>query len=382
MIFPEDINRTGAVAVFAGAHQHDTNRPFANGITGLLGVCFQDIQRVQVRELEDPILEQPTDAIVTVEMAGLCGSDLHPFFGREVGIEPGTVMGHEFVGTVTEVGSELRNFKEGDRVCAPFTTNCGECFFCERGVTSRCELGQLFGWRENQQGLHGGQAQQVRVPLADSTLMHVPNGMNAETAILLGDNLSTGFFAAEQCDIRSDGVYVVIGCGNVGLLAILAAKRRGAETVFAVDPNPARLIMAKRLGAMGFLTPDALVETVKHQTNGRGADGVMELVGLPEAQALAYQAVRPGGTLSVIGCHCSPHFAFSPTDAYDKNLTYRTGRCPARHYMDRLSKELMEQPMDLGWCTTHRFSFADAERAYDVFANRKDGCIKAVFVPE
>ena len=344
----------------------------------MLGLCFESVEKVALRTLPDPVIEQPTDAVVQVQLAGLCGSDLHPFFGREVGIEPGTVMGHEFVGVVTAVGSEVRAIKPGDRVFAPFTTNCGTCFFCQAGLTSRCAVGELFGWRQNKRGLHGGQAQAVRVPLADGTLMRIPAGMSDETAILLGDNLSTGYYAAEMVGIQPDGVYAVVGCGTVGLLAITAALRLGATKVFAIDPNESRLELAGRLGAICCDGEAAATAAILGATAGRGADGVMELVGLPAAQELAYRLIRPGGVMSVIGCHCAPHFAFSPADAYDKNLTYRTGRCPARHYMSQLAPALISDPIDLSWCITHRFDISDAAAAYDTFAYRKDGCAKAV----
>lgn len=341
-------------------------------------VCFDEIKKVSVLDLPDPCIEDPRDVIVRVHTAGLCGSDLHPFFGRELGIDRGTVMGHEFVGDVVAIGAHVAHFSVGQRVCAPFTTNCGDCFYCRIGLTSRCTEGQLFGWRENGQGLHGGQATMVRVPLADSTLMAVPEGMNDDTALLLGDNLSTGYFAAEMVGIRPDGVYAVVGCGTVGLLAIQSAFLQGAQHVIAVDPTLSRLEIAGSLGALTCSTPEQAMDRVRQRTNGRGADGVMELVGLPEAQRLAYELIRPGGTMSVIGCHCSPQFAFTPADAYNKNLVYRTGRCPARHYMPLLAQRLAQSRLDLSWCVTHRFSIDQGAEAYDVFSGRKDGCVKAV----
>jgi alcohol dehydrogenase len=342
------------------------------------GVCFRGVGHVAVEDLADPVIETPRDAIVRVELAGLCGSDLHPFFGREVGLDPGTVMGHEFVGDVIAVGDSVQSIRVGDRVCAPFTTNCGSCFYCKCGLTARCTAGELFGWRSNGVGLHGCQATMVRVPLADATLMRVPEGMSDEMALLLGDNLSTGYFAAEGVGISDAGVYVVIGCGTVGLLAIVSAVQLGATSVLAIDPEPARLAIAKSLGAVTCSEPDELMRSLHERTDGRGADGVIELVGLPQAQHLAYQAIRPGGTMSVIGCHCSPHFSFSPSDAYNKNLTYRTGRCSARHYMNELAQTLVTKSIDLSWCVTHRFAIDEAVYAYEVFAGRKEGCVKAV----
>ena len=345
---------------------------------GVIGVCFESVGRVKVREIADPTLESPGDAIVKVSVAGLCGSDLHPFFGREVGLDPGTVMGHEFIGEVVATGGDVQRISVGTRVCAPFTTNCGHCYYCNSGLTSRCVSGQLFGWRQNGTGLHGGQSALVRVPHADGTLMKIPDGISDETALLLGDNLSTGRFAADMAGISNTGTFGVIGCGTVGLLAIAAAKEMGAQQVVAVDPCTHRLKLAESLGALTYANAEDALNQTMLLTNQRGLDGVMELVGLPEAQRLAYQLVRPGGTLSVIGCHCTPNFSFSPAEAYDKNLTYRTGRCPARHYMNVLTSKPNLTDMDLSWCITHRFPAADAAEAYRIFTSRDDDCIKAV----
>lgn len=344
----------------------------------MIGVCFEDIGIVKTRQLPDPVIEHPTDAIVRISVAGLCGSDLHPFFGREAGLERGTVMGHEFVGEVVDTGADVQNITIGTRVCAPFTTSCGHCYYCESGLTSRCTSGELFGWRQNGSGLHGGQSSFVRVPLAEGTLLEIPQGMSDETALLLGDNLSTGHFAADMAAVSASGTYGVIGCGTVGLLAIAAAKQLGAREIIAVDPCQPRLQIAESLGALTFTSPQKALQHVKSLTHGRGLDGVMELVGLPTAQDLSYEMVRPGGTLSVIGCHCTPHFSFSPADAYDKNLTYRTGRCPARHYMNLLSTDPKVCDMDLSWCITHHFPVTDAVDAYRIFSKREDGCVKAV----
>ena len=314
-------------------------------------------------------------------MAGLCGSDLHPLFGREKGLDSGTVMGHELVGTVVDTGNKVSKFQIGDRVCAPFSTNCGECHACKNQLPSRCELSQLFGWVAGGKGLQGCQAEFARVPLADATLMKLPENVSDQAALLLGDNFSTGFWCAELAGAGEGKTHLVIGCGTVGQLCIIAARSMGARDIIAVDPVQSRRNQAESLGAKG-VSPEQAIQEVKTQTSGRGADCVMELVGLPEAQELAYKAIRPGGTMSVIGCHCSPNFQFSPVDAYDKNLTYRTGRCPARHYMDLLTPRVAAGEFELEPFITHRFELKDAVKAYDVFANRKDNCRKAVFVVE
>ncbi|MFT5303684.1 MAG: alcohol dehydrogenase [Mariniblastus sp.] len=341
------------------------------------GVCFQNIESIACLDLPDPTILDPHDAIVQVSLAGLCGSDLHAYFGRETGLDAGTVMGHEFVGTVVEVGTAVSRISVGHRVNAPFTSNCGDCFYCEQGLTARCVSGQLFGWRERGQGLHGGQSEFVRVPLADGTLKQIPESISDASALLLGDNFSTGFYCAEMADVKPDGVYVVVGCGTVGLLCILAAQHMGATKIYALDPIPERRHEAESLGAIGLDVDESAIEKVFSATDGRGADAVMELVGLPAAQKLAYRLLRPGGIMSVVGCHCTEHFSFSPVDAFDKNLTYRTGRCSARWYMDRLTDLVADGTFQLDSFVSRRFGVSDAVEAYDVFSNRKDGCLKA-----
>jgi 2-desacetyl-2-hydroxyethyl bacteriochlorophyllide A dehydrogenase len=342
------------------------------------GVCFQAVQKIALLDMDQPKIESPRDVIVQVSMAGLCGSDLHPYFGREAGLDPGTVMGHEFVGTIVDVGSEVNDFAHGDRVFVPFSSNCGNCYYCGIGLTSRCVEGQLYGWRQNSSGLHGGQSEFVRVPLADGSLMKVSSGVSDIAALLLGDNFSTGFYCAEMAEVKPGGAYAVVGCGTVGQLGIVAALSMGAEKVFAFDLVAERRQQAERLGAIPMEPNDSGVAAVMTATGGRGADGVMELVGLPAAQELAYRLMRPGGVMSVIGCHCTSNFAFSPVDAYDKNLTYKTGRCPARHYMGLLTQRVADGEFDLDGFVTHRFGIDECKKAYEVFSGQLDGCTKAV----
>ena len=342
-------------------------------------VCFEGVERVGLRDLPRPRCESPTDAIVRVAVAGLCGSDLHPYWGRESGLDPGTVMGHEMVGEIAEVGAAVTRLAVGDRVMGPFSTNCGKCFYCAHELPSRCERGQLFGWVQQGVGLQGCQSEFVRTPLAESTLMKIPAGVSERAALLLGDNLSTGFFAAEMADVRAEGSYAVIGCGTVGLLAVLAARTRGAAEVFALDPIQTRRERAERLGAIGLEPGPAAIAQIRNRTGGRGVDAVMELVGLPDAQRLAWDIVRPGGTLASIGCHTTAQFSFSPVEAYDKNLTYRTGRCPARRLMPDLAERIACGELQVDGLITHEFAPEDCERAYRIFARRQDGCQKAMF---
>ncbi|HUV36074.1 MAG TPA: alcohol dehydrogenase family protein [Patescibacteria group bacterium] len=345
-------------------------------------LTFHGKERIEYETVPDPRIMAPTDAIVEVTSTAICGSDLHIYHERETGLDIGTVMGHEFVGTVVEPGPDVANFKKGDPVMSPFTTSCGECFFCRRGLTCRCIHGELFGWVAGGAGLHGAQAEYVRVPLADSTLRLIPDRMTREEALLLGDVFPTGYFCAEMAGAGPDGVCAVIGCGPVGLMAILGARHLGAERVFAVDSIERRLDLAGQFGAipLNYRELDAAA-AVRDETDGRGADAVLDVVGSAEAGRSAYELVRPGGTIAVVGVHTEKHMPFSPAEAYDKNITYRVGRCPARHYMDRLIPVIEKMEHDITSIISHRLPLAEGPAAYRMFDEKRDDCTKVVLKP-
>jgi 2-desacetyl-2-hydroxyethyl bacteriochlorophyllide A dehydrogenase len=344
-------------------------------------LTFQGMESVGHETVPDPRIEDPGDVVVRVECAGICGSDLHVYHGRETGLDLGTVMGHEFVGEIVEAGAEVRGIVAGDRVVSPFTTSCGRCFYCSRGLTARCAAGRLFGWVEHGVGLHGCQAEYVRVPLAGSTLVKVPEGISAEPALFAGDVLSTGYFCADLAGIEPGSVVVVLGCGPVGLMAAIGAQDLNAGRVFAVDAVAERLELAKRFGAEPLDLASDPVSAVLEATEGRGADAVLEVVGSPEATRLAVDLVRPGGSIAAAGVHTERHFAFSPVEAYDKNLTYRAGRCPARHYMERVLPIVESEKYDLASVISHRLPLAEGARGYDIFARKLDGCTKVILTP-
>jgi len=345
-------------------------------------LTFGGIETIVHSTVADPQLLQPTDAIVQITLAGICGSDLHVYHGREAGLDNGTVMGHEFVGTVIETGADVRKIFKGSKVLSPFTTSCGECFYCRIGLTCRCEKGNLFGWVQSGHGLHGAQAQYIRVPMADSTLIPLSNDINEEKGLLLGDVFSTGYFCADNAGINSRGTYVVIGCGPVGLMTVMAAKHLGTENLFAIDYSNERLQMAKDFGAIP-LNPSVIDvrSSILNSTNGRGADAVMEVVGSSDALRLAIDLLRPGGTISSVGVHTAKDFAFSPVEAYDKNLVYKIGRCPAHFYAEKLLKEEVIQRYPADKIITHRFQISDGAKAYEIFDKKLDNCIKAVLQP-
>jgi threonine dehydrogenase-like Zn-dependent dehydrogenase len=344
-------------------------------------LTFRGVEAVGYDAVPDPRLEDASDAIVRVELAGICGSDLHVYHGRETGLDLGTVMGHEFVGEVVETGSGIRGVGVGDRVVSPFTTSCGRCFYCTRGLTARCTEGRLFGWVEGGTGLQGCQAEYVRVPLADPTLVKVPEGAPAGQALFAGDVLSTGYFCADLAGIESGAVVAVLGCGPVGLMAAIGARELGAGRIFAIDSLTERLELARGFGAEPLELAEDPVAVVCGATDGRGADAVLEVVGTPEATRLAVDLARPGGTVAAVGVHTERRFAFSPVEAYDKNLTYRAGRCPARHYAPRALAIVEAGRYDLAAVISHTLPLSEGARGYDIFARRLDGCTKVLLAP-
>jgi threonine dehydrogenase-like Zn-dependent dehydrogenase len=345
-------------------------------------IIFQDVEALSFVSVPDPDVLDAGDVIVRVTVAGICGSDLHPYFGRETGLDAGTVMGHEFVGEIVAAGQAVSSLREGDRVVAPFTTNCGTCFYCSRGLTARCTEGQLFGWVEGGVGLHGGQAEFVRVPHAEATLVPVPGGLDEAVALLSGDILSTACFGADIARVGQGDTVVVVGCGPVGLLAILAAFDRGAAHVVAVDGVPSRLETAERFGAIpvSYLGGDPRA-AVDARTEGRGADAAIEAVGSEEATRMAADLVRPGGRIGALGVHTEPHLALSPGELYDRNLTYAAGRCPARHYMPASLELAARHEALIATLISHRLPLSEGVRAYRSFAAREPGWNKVVLLP-
>jgi len=346
------------------------------------GLIFRGLQDVHCETVADPAIEAPTDAIVEVELTAVCGSDMHVWHGRERGLDAGTVMGHEFLGRVVETGAGVSRVRRGDRVFSPFTTSCGRCFYCTSGLTARCEHGQLFGWVQEGRGLHGGQAEYVRVPLADTTLVPLSEGLSPEEGLLLGDVLSTGYYCAKMAGASAGEVCAVVGCGPVGLMAVVGARLLGAERIYALDAVPERLARARAFGAEPVHVGETDAgEVLRAATSGRGADAVLEAVGSPEATRTAFDLVRPGGTIAAVGVHNEKQFPFSPTEAYDRNVTYRIGRCPARAMIDELTPLLVRDRPDVASIVTHRMPLARGAEAYALFDARRDGCVKVVLTP-
>ncbi|MTV24194.1 alcohol dehydrogenase catalytic domain-containing protein [Nitriliruptoraceae bacterium ZYF776] len=347
------------------------------------GLVLDGPRRIVVRDdLPDPRVEHPTDALVRVRAAGLCGSDLHPYRGHEAA-RAGVVPGHEVVGEVVAVGPAVRAVTEGTRVVVPFTTSCGACGPCGRGLTARCELGELFGYGDPDPAgrvLHGGQAELVRVPLADGTLVALPETIDDVTGLLLCDNLPTAATALVRAE-RPDGApLVVLGLGAVGLCAVALAV--GSGPVVAVDPVADRQAAAASLGAIA-VRPDEASAAVR-ELAAEGVPSVVEAAGSRAAQRAALGLLRPGGTLSTIAVPTEATFGFTPVDAYDANLTVRAGRASVRARLDALVPRVAagELPVPTDLVVTHRgVPLADGPATYAAFDAQADGLVKAAFDP-
>jgi 2-desacetyl-2-hydroxyethyl bacteriochlorophyllide A dehydrogenase len=339
-------------------------------------VTFQAPGEVRVEECPDPHLSGPDEAIVRIEASGVCGSDLHIFHGR-VPIEPGFIVGHEYVGTVVAAGDAVRSVSTGDRVLGCFQVACGTCSLCRAGNFHRCERSRTFGHGATLGALQGTQAELALVPHADLTLRRVPEGMSADVALFAGDVMGTGYHAA-AC-VRSGDTVAVLGLGPVGLCAVQAARAAGAARVIAIDAVEARLAMAEAFGA----TPVHLTEEdpragVKAATEGRGVDVAVEAVGDPRALELAIRLAASCGTLSVIGVYaerCEVHMGL----AWIKALTVRTGQANVIGHLDRVLALMRAGILDPSPIVTHHMSLADAPAAYELYDRRE--ALKIVLEP-
>jgi threonine dehydrogenase-like Zn-dependent dehydrogenase len=355
--------------------------------TDVRGLVLEGVGRVALHsDLPDPTIVEPTDAVVAVHRAGLCGSDLHPYEGREA-VRFGVVPGHEVVGHVVAVGAHVTDVAVGVRVIVPFTTSCGRCARCRRGLTARCVRGALFGFAPPDDptvpALHGGQAELLRVPWADGTLVPVPAELDDRCAVLLTDNLPTAWCAVARTGLSAGATVAVVGLGAVGLCAVAAARWRGAGTVLGIDPVPARRERAARLGA-AVAAPDAVgAHLWAGADTDAGAAAVIEAAGTPAAQALAFSLLRPGGTLSVIAVQTTDRFGFTPIQVYDANTTVRFGRASVRAALDRLLPVPGDDLRALAdvVITDPDLPLADGPVMYDRFARRVGGIVKAVFAP-
>ncbi|KAL0491790.1 zinc-type alcohol dehydrogenase-like protein [Acrasis kona] len=343
-------------------------------------VIFKGPHQVKVEQRSIPKLKSKTDVIVKVRYNAICGSDLHAFRGVEECESIDFIMGHEFCGTIYQVGESIKNFQVGDSVVSPFTVSCGECFYCLGNLSARCEQSLLFGSPR----LDGGQAEYVRVPLADSTLLHLKNVQikDEKTLLFLGDIFPTGYFcvknALSRLNPKDDVSICVFGCGPVGLCTIIAAKYLlrnfgNGSKLFAVDSVQQRLEKATLLGAtvikLDESNPTMAVTKLQDETNGRGVDASLEVVGSRSALRIAFDSLRPFGVLSSVGVHNS-NLPFSGDECFTKNIVMQFGRCPVRSILPE-SIAVMEATQDqFKDFVDHVCTIDDAVEAYDLFEKR------------
>jgi threonine dehydrogenase-like Zn-dependent dehydrogenase len=303
-------------------------------------------RRIEVAEASYPVISEPTDAVVRVVLACVCGSDLWYYRGDSA-FDPGPI-GHEFIGVVEQVGPDVRAVAEGDLVVAADAFSCGHCANCRNGITTACVNGGF--WASN--GVGGGQAEAVRVPLADGTLVRFPGSDHSDetlrSLLTLSDVMGTGHHAAVSANVGEDSVVAVVGDGAVGLCAVIAAKLRGAARIVVLSRNPARQKLAREFGATHILSErgDAAVEAVLDLTDGVGVDAALECVGTGQAMETAIGIARAGGSVGYVGV---PHGVDLPVETlFFRNIGLRGGAAPVRAYLPDLLDDVLARRINPG----------------------------------
>ena len=385
--------------------------------------CWNGRKDVRVQTVPDPHILNPRDAIIQTELTAICGSDLHLYNGNIPTMKAGDILGHEFLGNVVEVGSAVKNLQPGDRVVVPFPIACGACAYCVNEQYAFCDnsnpnawmaerlYGQssagLFGYSHMLGGYAGGQAEYVRVPYADVGPVKIPPTLSAEQVLFLTDILPTGYQAAENCQIKRGDIVAVWGCGPVGQFAIQSALLQGAERVIAIDRFPERLEMARAQSqaiALNYETID-VAEELREITGSRGPDVCIDAVGMeahgygvsgwydsakqklwletdrPTALREAIHACRKGGVVSIPGVYGGFIDKFPIGAAFAKGLTLKMGQTHVQKYIRPLLAKVEAGEIDPSFVITHRMSLDEAPRAYEIFNNKEDQCIKVVLKP-
>ncbi|GCE22090.1 alcohol dehydrogenase family protein [Dictyobacter kobayashii] len=345
------------------------------------GVVWHGPYDVRVAEnLPLPDRSQPADAVIRVTRTAICGTDLHPYRGEIANFQPQSVMGHEFTGIVEEVGSQVHQFKRGDRVVASDVIACGQCWYCHRGWHYQCQNVSLFGYGTVVGPyVPGGQAEYVRIPYADIVLSPIPPTLQDEQALFVGDILTTGFSCAAEAHIAPGDTVAVIGCGPVGLFAIMSAYLMGAGRVLALDPDPQRRAQAEKHGALPVVPDEHVEERVREYTQGRGADSVLEAVGSDKALTTALAVVRPKGTVSIVGAHSSHAMPFPSIQAFAKEITLRFVVGDPIRTRNQLMPLLETGRIDPVSIISHRIPLQEAAQGYQLFDQRK--ATKVVLIP-
>ncbi|HEU4521954.1 MAG TPA: zinc-dependent alcohol dehydrogenase [Thermoanaerobaculia bacterium] len=370
--------------------------------------------RVRVEDKPDPEILHPNDAVVRVTRAAICGSDIHLYHGLAPDLRVGQTFGHEFIGIVEEVGSEVDNLKAGDKVLVPFNIYCGSCWFCSRGLFSNCHntnpntsvVSGVYGYGHMTGGYDGGQAEYVRVPYANVGPMIIPDDIADEDALLLTDALPTGYFAAQLGDIKENDTVLILGAGPIGIFAARSAWLMGAGRVIVVDHLDYRLDFVSRYGPAETINFTHLKDPIvyfKKITDYIGADVVIDAVGLDASgsamqtllgkmmkmqagSAVAFHwavnAARKGGTVVAIGVYGPPMNLVPLGSIMNKGLTIRANQCPVKRQLPRLIEHIRAGHIKPSEVFTHRFSLEEIPEAYRIMTSKLDECIKPVIIPE
>ncbi len=341
-------------------------------------VTIQGPNEVRVDEKPEPTLQARDDAIVRVEASGICGSDLHIYHGR-VKIEPGFTIGHEYVGTVLDVGEAVTRVAPGDRVLGTFQAACGTCFFCLRGAYHKCDSARVFGHGALLGNLQGTQAEQALVPMANLTLRRIPPGVSDEVALFAGDVMGTGFHAVYESGVRAGDSVAVLGLGPVGLCAVQVAIASGAGPVYAIDSVEDRLAVARKFGAVAVhLTEQSPRDEIRVGTEKRGVDVAIDAVGHPDALDLAVRLTRKAGTVFAIGVYAEPcqvHMGL----VWIKALTLGTGHANVVGHVDRVLGMLSSGALDPAPLVSAHMPLDEAPEAYAIYDRRE--ALKIVLTP-
>ncbi len=392
-------------------------------------VTWQGKRNVSVEQVPDPTIEQPTDAIIKVTSTNICGSDLHLYETLGPLMDRGDVLGHEPMGIVEAVGSEVGDLKVGDRVVIPFQISCGHCWMCTRGLYTQCETTQvrgqgsgaaLFGYSKLYGQVPGGQAEYLRVPQAQFTHIKVPEGPSDDRFVYLSDVLPTAWQAVAYAAAPPEGSLLVLGLGPIGDMACrIALHDNPGRTVIGVDLVPERLERARSRGVITIDLNEAgdhLLEAVQGLTDGRGADAVIDAVGLdahgsPKAKAVqtvagllpdavaepllktsgvdklaafysAIELVRRGGTISLSGVYGGAADPLPMMTMFDKQIQLRMGQANVKRWVpDILPLLTDDDPLGVDTFATHHLSLEEAPHAYEIFQNKEDGAVKIVLNP-
>ena len=339
----------------------------------MLAYTYVEHGKFELREKPKPVLEDPRDAIVKVTLGSICSSDLHIKHGSVPRAVPGITVGHEMVGVVEQVGSAVTTVKPGDRVTVNVETFCGECFFCQNGWVNNCtdpNGGWALGCR-----IDGGQAEYVRVPYADQGLDKIPDSVTDLQALLVGDVLATGFWAAKIAEIHPQDTVLILGAGPTGLCTLQCVRLKAPKRIIVCDTDPGRLAFVREHYPEVLTTAgEDLVDFVRKNSDHGGADVVLEVAGCAATFRLAWECARPNAVVTVVALYDGPQTLPLP-DMYGKNLTFKTGGvdgCNCRETLELIAAG----KLDTTPLITHTFPLRDIEAAYELFEHRRDGVIK------